>query len=394
MKDDYAQILKGYAILVAFVCLLPVMVFAFFQWTFKDSWFATLVSVLLVIPVIGGCVYPLARTFLASRRVDAGALSSLPELSYIAPVTFGQFRPQRWSFTDLTIISFFVKALVIVLGRPHGLFQIIFLLCLEVLFCVALCVAKPYRSKGGDAMAIFLAVIRILTVGLLIPFAQSLSIKPIPRAALGMGSAVVSSVTVVVLFFSIVINALWGTFRVPRIPLPWRRHPRSPSPDSAGSSTKRGSADSWIAGEKTWSPTSPSASAKEHLASLPPRPGPPELESRFVTPVRDLGPQYADAPYSASGMSEFTVTDYSEYLPSSPGHQPSSNRHSSASISSYGVWNGQTNASAPSTPSTSSAYHSAAAHSQRLEVVDEYISDTDRRTSMSSRTERGDSQHR
>lgn len=373
----------------AFVCLLPVMTFAFFQWTFKDSWFAVLFAVLLFLLVLVGCTHPLVRTFIASRRVDSTELSALPELAYVAPLTFGQFRARRWSFTDLTIVSFFVKALVIVLGPPHGLFQVIFLLCLEVLFLLALCVARPYRSRGGDAMAIFLAIIRLLTVALLIPFAQSLSIKPIPRAALGMGSAVVSSIAVVVLFFSILINAVWGTFRVR---MPWRRRGGS---ESSGSTTARGSdsdvdRESWLAGK----PWSPSASTKEHIAGLPPRPGPPELESRFATPARDLGPEpgphYANAPYSASAMSEFTISDY-PHTPTSPSTPRVHSR--TTSVSSFGAWNGMTTASAPGTPgAASSNYHSTATHQSggsRLDAVDEHASEMERVSmSESSRTER------
>ncbi|EJD37992.1 TRP-domain-containing protein [Auricularia subglabra TFB-10046 SS5] len=395
-RGDFPQVLKAHAVLLAFFCLLPVMTLAFFQWSFKDSWFAVLVSVLVFLAVLVGAVYPLGRTFMASRRVGADALQSQPELAFALPL-FAQFRAPRWSFMDTTIVSFFVKALVLVCGRPHGLFQVIFLLVLEALALLALCFVRPHKSRGGDAFAIFLAVVRLVTVALLIPFAQHLNIKPIPRAALGMGSAVVSSATVVVLFFSILINALWGTFRVPNPLRAWRER-RVQTPRSSGSATAAGDADndSWAQG-KPWSPT---ASAKAYMSDLPPRPGPPELESRFATPARDFGPR-------ASGYTVSSLPSDILWPPSSPGHPPPS------SPSSYGRplsgTAGYGFASAPPTPSASSsafhspptpsaassAFHSAATH-PRLDSVSEHSGDLDgirehRRssdTSVSSRTER------
>ncbi|KAH7103857.1 TRP-domain-containing protein [Auriculariales sp. MPI-PUGE-AT-0066] len=324
MLDDYVFVVKAQGVILAFIALLPVMTLAFFQWSIKDSWLAIFLAVLTFLGVVTGVLYPLVTIFRASRasQADPLQLQCTPALVHALPL-FGSYRAQRWSFSDLTVLSFFIKALVVVAGKKHGYFQVVFLIVIEFLHLVALLVARPFKSRGGDVFATFLAIIRMVTMALVVPFVASLEIKAIPRAALGLGSAVVSSATVVVLFFSILINALWGTFQMPQWLCCCRRRPREATRESdrtsvvdektgdsidspASSSARSGAASDSSATvrndpsteKKTdqpddedaneWRPWTPTPSARQVIQDLPPRPGPPEPASRFTTPAREI----------------------------------------------------------------------------------------------------------
>lgn len=418
----------------AFLALLPTMILAFFQWSIKDSWLAVLISVITFLVVLGSICYTLFRIFRASRNSQTLELQSSPALVDALPL-FGAYRAQRWSFSDLTVLSFFVKAIVIVAGRKHGYFQVVFLSVIEFLHFVAILTARPYKSRGGDAFATFLAFIRLLTTALVVAFVPRLEVKAIPRAALGMGSAVVSSVTVVIIFFSLVINALWGTFRLPSWLQCCMRTPKETTPRSSGdrgkrsadekgplsptsevapsasSSTARGSTNAEEESKKqespvdeeeeddggSWRPWSPTASARAVLSDLPPRPGPPEPVSGFATPARQLGPGEYDVelanqlspigglpsgldldtplPYTPCGSFIGSRASISSYgCPVAPEHGGSWSYAGALGPSSAGTWVAQTPTTGSGTPTTAThgSHPTTSSGAPRLESVYEH----------------------
>ncbi|KAF9793497.1 TRP-domain-containing protein [Thelephora terrestris] len=189
---------KTWLLRLTLIVAFPVVTFSFFQWTLKDSWLSVLLSVILLLPVIGFIGY---STFLAFRCSDFDAWP------YHAPL-WGQYRSERhWYFIPL-LVALLAKSVFIAFGQAHGEMQVIVLVILEGLLFISIIVLKPYQTRKADILAGYLAVVRLVCTGLMIAFLPSLGVKAIPRVAVGIVTAVIFSITVIVMFFNTVWNIL------------------------------------------------------------------------------------------------------------------------------------------------------------------------------------------
>lgn len=216
---------KSWLLRLTLIVAFPVVTFAFFQWTLKDSWLSVLLSVILFLPIMGFIGY---STFLAFRWSDSDAWP------YHA-LLWGQYRPERhWYFIPL-LIALLAKSIFIAFGQAHGKMQVIVLVILEGLLFVSIIVLKPYKTRKADILAGYLAIVRLVCTGLMIAFLPSLGVKAITRVAIGIVIAVIFSVAVVVMFF----NTVWNILQ----PLISRKNrPKSPSDSLDSSALEKGDA--------------------------------------------------------------------------------------------------------------------------------------------------------
>jgi hypothetical protein len=206
------------------IVAFPVITFSFFQWTLKDSWLSTLLSVILFLPVVGFIGY---SAFLAFRWTD---FDSWP---YHGPL-WGQYRSERhWYFTPL-LVALLAKSVFIAFGQANGKAQVILLVILEGLVFISITVHKPYHTKKADVLAGFLALVRLVCTGLMIAFLPSLEVKAIIRVVIGIIIAVTFSVAVIVMFF----NTVWNILQ----PLFSRKGRASSHSDSSDSTLEKGDA--------------------------------------------------------------------------------------------------------------------------------------------------------
>jgi hypothetical protein len=185
---------------------LPITVFTFFQWTLKDSWLPILLSVFALLVIVVSIALPSFRAFLLKRHSGATALPAYEGRLDAADPLYAPHRPARWYASYPTLLVMLVKALVIGLAKNNGKVQVIVTLVFEFLLFIALIVLKPAHTRRGDALGIFLALVRVFAAGLNIAFIESLKVKAIPRVVIGVVLAVIFSVAVVIMFFDVVRN--------------------------------------------------------------------------------------------------------------------------------------------------------------------------------------------
>lgn len=217
----YPSFARAWAYRFVLVCVVPVFIFAFYQWTLDDSWLSILLSVLLFLAIFVSVVTPILFTLRPSvfsrfvkRDVDLAHSHSLQ------PYT-SQLRRERLYFIVPIFLAVFVKTLVIAFGQHHGMVQAIVILVTEFLLFGLIIVMKPFRTRGADFLAGTLAAVRVVCTGLLIAFSESLGLDAIPRVVIGIISAVLWSLAVVLMFFNILVNL--GLWRLARRALPWGR---------------------------------------------------------------------------------------------------------------------------------------------------------------------------
>jgi len=177
--------------------------FALYQWTLKDSWLSILISVITFLGILGivGCAA--LRVLLFGRRSSPWLLAE--DLPTLEPL-FGQYRVPRYHSFSLPLLATFLRAILIAAAKNNGTVQIILVVCLELFLLFSHITLKPGKSRRADILSVFLAVIRLVTSGLLIAFIVPVALAPIPRVVIGIVVLVLFSIAVVVMLF----NTLWN----------------------------------------------------------------------------------------------------------------------------------------------------------------------------------------
>jgi len=216
-----SRMLHGMALRLSLILVLPVSVFAMYQWTLRDSWLATLLSVLCILTTWAAVLWAWTTLAFDSHLPVEGA---------------GRWAALRSSAPTMALytVAPFVLALFVAFASRSGTAQVSGLIAIETLSLVFAIVIRR-RSRRAERnvllnntstptslftpvlppptrMSITLRVLRVLTSGLMIPFLEHLSIRPIPRTVIGIVAAAVWSLGVVFAFGCV----LWGLVRLVR----------------------------------------------------------------------------------------------------------------------------------------------------------------------------------
>ena len=177
----YPAYARAWALRGALLCVLPTLLFAFYQWTLKDSWASILLSVLFLIAVLA-CVLP--PVFLVIRSYLPSRLSRWPRDDDSEPgpgclPLTASLRQERYYFLIPLLLAVLVKALVIGFGQNHGLVQTILLLIVEFFLLLTILVLRPHRTKGGDILSAFLAIFQWAGTRF-VPWLMAFMFVPVP----------------------------------------------------------------------------------------------------------------------------------------------------------------------------------------------------------------------
>ncbi|KAF7321286.1 MFS general substrate transporter [Mycena kentingensis (nom. inval.)] len=216
-KFSYPAFVRAWVLRVALAGLTPIYIFAFYQWTLKDSWLSVFLSVIAFLAITASVVYPTYTTLQLVRRESTDALEVQAGQPTMHAPLYERFRPVRYYFFLVSLAAAFVRAIVIATGQGHGQSQVVVCLIIEVAVVVAHVVLKPYLKRGGDILSTYLAVVRLVCTGLLLAFVEALDVGAIPRVAIGAVIAVISSIAVLVVVGNIVVHSggrlIWRKLR-------------------------------------------------------------------------------------------------------------------------------------------------------------------------------------
>jgi hypothetical protein len=157
---------------------------------------------------------------LARRSSPEALYSHLDYLAANGPL-YAQYRIPRYYFFIPWNAAALFRALVIAFGNANGLVQVALLVAIEFFSLVALFALRPYKTRGDHAFSVYLAITRFVCTGLLIAFIEKVGVKPIPRVAIGLVTAVIFSVAVVVVILNIAYHigkVIWGLYRKGQAP--------------------------------------------------------------------------------------------------------------------------------------------------------------------------------
>ena len=216
-----SRMLRGMALRLGLILVLPVSVFSMFQWTLRDSWLATLLSVLCILTTWAGVLW---------------AWTTLAFDCYVPNEGAGRWAALKSSAPTMALhaVPPFILALFVAFASRSGTAQVSALVAIETLSLIfAIVIRRQTRRSARDTllnspvspatpstpaippptrMSITLRTLRVLASGLMIPFLEHLSIRAIPRTVIGIVAAAVWSLGVVFAFGCVV----WGLVKLTR----------------------------------------------------------------------------------------------------------------------------------------------------------------------------------
>jgi hypothetical protein len=203
IKPRFPLFARAWGLRIGFICFFPLVTFALYQWTLKDSWLSILISVITFLVVLGVVGCAALRVLLFGRRSSPWLLTE--DLPAHAPL-YGQYRIPRFYFFALPLLATFVRSILISAAKNKGTVQIVGVVCIELFLLLSHVVLKPGKTRRSDVLSIYLAITRFVTAGLMIAFIVPINLPPIPRVVIGLVVLVLFSIAVVVMLF----NTLWN----------------------------------------------------------------------------------------------------------------------------------------------------------------------------------------
>nr|GAT57611.1 predicted protein [Mycena chlorophos] len=205
--------IQAWSLRLGLIALPPTLIFAFYQWTLKDSWLTTLLSVIMLLGVSSLVIHASYRII---RLVHDHTVDMLDTpSSTVTPYDplYGRFRAPRYYFFEIFLAALILRAIVIAFGQGNGLAQVVVCMFIETGVLAAHVIFKPFGTRSGDIFSIYFCVVRLVSTGLMLAFVENLDVAPIPRVAIGAVIAVILAVAVILLLASIVLSLGQGIWR-------------------------------------------------------------------------------------------------------------------------------------------------------------------------------------
>jgi hypothetical protein len=190
------------------IIFTPFMIFTIYQWSLRDSWLTTLLSVMSFLLIFACIFYPTCLTLhLALRNTPYALYTHGEHLNSLGPL-FSRYRTPRYYFFTCILVGSLLKAILVASLKEHGQAQVALMLLAELGILLSHVILRPFKSRGSDILAIFIAMIRFVAAGLLVAFVEGLSLAAIPRVVVGVVIAILYSIAVIVMLLDYLIQAV------------------------------------------------------------------------------------------------------------------------------------------------------------------------------------------
>ncbi|KAL9603964.1 MAG: hypothetical protein Q9179_002026 [Wetmoreana sp. 5 TL-2023] len=184
-----------------------------YQFTNGDSWAAK---------VLAGATFAIFTAILAfftfriwqlARRSkkaegDTSVLFEDKETWRKYSLFYDNYKRGYWWIFMPAIVYMFAKGCVIAAGNEHGLVQTSGQLIIEALMLALLLWNRPYATKAGNWINVFIQVVRVLSVVCILVFVEELGISQSTKTITGVVLIAVQSVLTVALAILIAVNSI------------------------------------------------------------------------------------------------------------------------------------------------------------------------------------------
>ena len=184
-----------------------------YQFTHGDSWAAkTLAGVTFgvftaVLAFFTFRIWQLAHKY-KKLEGDASALFEDKETWVKYSLFYDTYKKGYWWLFMPAILYMFAKGCVLAAGDGHGLAQTVGQLIIESLMLALLLWNRPYATKAGNWINVFIQVVRVLSVICILVFVEQLGIAQTTKTVTGVVLIAVQSVLTASLAILIAVNSI------------------------------------------------------------------------------------------------------------------------------------------------------------------------------------------
>lgn len=189
------------------------VLYCIFQFTHGDSWAAKTLAGITLGLFTGVLVFFSFKIWHTARQLrniegDASGLYEKKNIWVKYSMFYESYKKDYWWIFVPTIIYLFAKGTAIAVGNGHGMIQTISLLIIEGVMLILLLWSRPYERKSGNVVNVAIAVVRVLSVVVILVFVQEFGIAQTTQTVAGVVLIVIQSVLTGVLAILIAWNAI------------------------------------------------------------------------------------------------------------------------------------------------------------------------------------------
>ncbi|KAI9826193.1 MAG: hypothetical protein M1826_006708 [Phylliscum demangeonii] len=184
-----------------------------YQFTHGDSWAAKAlagVTLGLFTAILGFFIFriwQLARRYKQAEG-DTSALFENKDTWRRYSLFYDQYQKGLWWIFIPTIIYMFAKGCIIAAADGHGLVQTIGQLVVETLMLALLLWHRPYVTKAGNWINVFIQLVRVLSVVCILVFVEELGVAQSTKTVTGVVLIAMQSALTGALAILIAVNAI------------------------------------------------------------------------------------------------------------------------------------------------------------------------------------------
>ncbi|KAL8694281.1 MAG: hypothetical protein Q9218_001049 [Villophora microphyllina] len=184
-----------------------------YQFTNGDSWAAKVlagVTFAIFTAILGFFTFRIWQLARRSKRVegDTSVLFEDKETWRKYSLFYDNYKRGYWWLFMPAIVYMFAKGCVIAAGNGHGLIQTAGQLIIESLMLALVLWNRPYATKAGNWINVFIQVVRVLSVVCILVFVEELGISQSTKTITGVVLIAVQSVLTVALAILIAVNSI------------------------------------------------------------------------------------------------------------------------------------------------------------------------------------------
>ncbi|CAD6910343.1 unnamed protein product [Tilletia controversa] len=208
---SYVTAFIGRYLLITFPILL---LFAFYQWRFGDSWVPDLLAAIAIAVFLAGLATFFIPMFVHARRSGKEELYYPEDLPPAeagrVPKVWGSFahpwKPKFYWAYLLFLLWSVIRACFIAFGTHHGFRQSVGLLAFELVLFLILCIFRPSRNGAGNCVTILLCLSRVISWGICVAFTHEANVKTIPRVVVGFVLVVATGIPIILLLLLTIVD--------------------------------------------------------------------------------------------------------------------------------------------------------------------------------------------
>ncbi|KAL8727312.1 MAG: hypothetical protein Q9166_006143 [cf. Caloplaca sp. 2 TL-2023] len=184
-----------------------------YQFTNGDSWAAKLlagVTFAIFTAILAFFTFRIWQLARKSKKAegDISVLFEDKETWRKYSLFYDNYKRGYWWLFMPAIVYMFAKGCVIAAGNGHGLAQTAGQLIIEALMLALLLWNRPYATKAGNWINVFIQVVRVLSVVCILVFVEELGIAQSTKTITGVILIAVQSVLTVALAILIAVNSI------------------------------------------------------------------------------------------------------------------------------------------------------------------------------------------